>query len=351
MTKFKDAAAILRDLSASGTEHLLSVYTAWQSGGAAGGLPTGKFTPAGNLGGKSGVKALANAAEDGGSLVYLETDLFSLNPDAHPFEALNAMDGITGVTIQNFLPGSVYDTMNILNPLRARDLAGSAAQSFVKSGMDGVSLTGITYSLSAFKEGGVYYDRMDNAALYADIADTYRGQSDVIADKPFAYLWRYASALVNMPTGGSSYIYTEREVPFLSIALSGRMPVYAEYTNFQANQDEFFLKLVELGARPAFLVTEADPGDLRETNSNIIYSSRYDLYKEQILAYDAAFRALHAQIGTASIVDHESSNNLVTVTYDSGLVIYVNYNDIDRTADDGTVVPAMGYVGKESGEW
>jgi hypothetical protein len=237
------------------------------------------------------------------------------------------MGGVTGVTIQRMQPGRVFNTLNLLTPPRALSLAKSGAVTFSKAGIQGVALTGTTKNLTAFKEDGTYYDRLNAALLYAGVAEAYSGELPTALDRAGAYQWRYASALVNMPMGGSDYVYTAMEIPFLSIVCSGVMPIYAEYTNFQANQDEFFLKLIETGARPAFLITDADPSLLQDTNSNTIYSARYDLYREQIIAYDRFFKELLGKIGDAHITVHERSGNGVYVEYSNGLALRLNYGE------------------------
>ncbi|GHU99915.1 hypothetical protein FACS189483_09650 [Spirochaetia bacterium] len=343
MTSFAQAGRILEDLNEAGVNKLLSVYTAWQKGGATGGLPVGSYTPAGNLGGKSGMKQLIETAKDTGTEIYLQNDLFYLNAETHPFEALNAMSGVTGVTIQRMQPGRVFDMLNLLTPPRALSLAGRGAATFAKAGVQGVALTGTTKNLTAFKEDGAYYDRLNAALLYAGVAEAYSDQLPAVLDRPGAYQWKYAGALVNMPMGGSGYVYTAMEIPFLSIVCSGVMPVYAEYTNFQANQDEFFLKLIETGARPAFLITDADPSLLQETNSNTIYSARYDLYKEQIIAYNSFFKELLGKIGSAHITVHERSGNGVYVEYSNGLGICLNYGESIMSVN-GQLVRPYSYV-------
>ena len=85
-----------------------------------------------------------------------------------------------------------------------------------------------------------------------------------------------------MPLYVSDYIYEDEDVPFLSIVLGGVIPVYSEYTNFEANKTEFFLKLVETGTYPSFYITKEDSSDLIYTNSNDIYSSQYSVYRDEI---------------------------------------------------------------------
>ena len=127
---------------------------------------------------------------------------------------------------------------------------------------------------------------------------------------------------------GSYYTYTDAEIPFLTIALSGQIPYYVEYTNFQANTHEFFLHLVEQGARPSFLLTWEDPIELQNTNSSSIYSSRYELYKSMIVEWYADLSELFAVVGEdGMIVDHVRSGDMVKVVWDNGTQVYLNFGD------------------------
>lgn len=158
-----------------------------------------------------------------------------------------------------------------------------------------------------------------------------------------AYLWKYAGALTDMPIGGSDYMFTMREVPFMAIALSGQMPLYTEYVNFQANTKRYFLNLVEQGARPAFLITAEDPIKLQNTDADSIYSSQYSLYRELIVDWYTELKALHALIGSAAIDAHTREGDLVTVRYDNGLTLYLNYGSEAVILDGKYAIAPNGY--------
>ena len=146
-----------------------------------------------------------------------------------------------------------------------------------------------------------------------------------------------------MPIAGSDYTYTDAEIPFLSIAMSGQIPYYAEYTNFQANTNEFLLHLIEQGARPSFLLTWADPIDLQNTNSSGIYSSRYELYADMIAEWYNILADLHRAVGNqGKIMDHQRSGDMVVVTWDNGTKVYLNFGDNPGELD-GVSLDSMSY--------
>ena len=141
------------------------------------------------------------------------------------------------------------------------------------------------------------------------------------------YLWRHAAALKQMPIAGSNYSYVKQDIPFLAIVVSGKIPYYTEYMNFQANTHRYFLHLVEQGTRPTFLLTAEDPIRLQNTNSNDVYSCCYELYRDLIPEWYQELKALHDQLGAAQIVDHVYNGDLARVTWSNGVRVYLNFGD------------------------
>ena len=69
--------------------------------------------------------------------------------------------------------------------------------------------------------------------------------------------------------------------------------MYSDYVNFEANKEEFFLNLVDMGIYPSFFITKEDSSKLIYTNSNDIYSSRYDTYRDTIIQYNEELEKLN----------------------------------------------------------
>jgi len=120
--------------------------------------------------------------------------------------------------------------------------------------------------------------------------------------------------------------------------------MYSEYVNFEANQEEFFLKLVETGVFPSFYITYEDPAKLQYTNSSDIYSSKYSIYKDDIVRYYTKLKEINELTKGAKITDHRQyANGLTIVTYDNGIKIYLNYNTDNALEADGLVIEPMSY--------
>ena len=328
MTDFNEAATIMDELTEEGVARMSVTYRGWQVNGLTGGVPTDSLSVAKSLGGKAGLKKLAEKAEAMGVPFALEADVLSLNIETHPTLTFSALKKITSQTWSKPTFGKVYDTLYYCNPVTAESAAQSLIADLTKEGLPGIAFTGITQVLTDYYHRDAYHDTSEMAATFQGIIDAANDQLTTTLVSPNAYLWQYADVINDVPVAGSDYTYTDVEIPFLTIALSGQIPYYLEYANFQANTKEFFLHLVEQGARPSFLLTWEDPIELQNTNSASIYSSRYELYKNLIVTWYNDLAEMYEAIGVdGMIMDHVRSGDLVKVVWSNGTKVYLNFGD------------------------
>ena len=339
MTSFAEAGEILDSLRNDGVDRISVVYRGWAENGLTGGVPTEGFHPAGGLGGSGGLKRLMDHAAAQGIDFALEADFLTLNTDTHPTMSYSALKKITSQTWSRPSFGQVYENVYYLAPERSHELAESTLAALRQAGVPGVSLTGITRLMTDYYYQNHYRDSGQLRALYADIAaQAAQGQRTTL-QAANAYLWTYAHALSDIPVTGSDYSYVTSDVPLLSIALSGKIPVYLEYVNFQANSHRFFLRLVEQGTRPCFLLTMEDPLKLQNTNASEIYSSRWELYRGTIAIWYSQLKELHRHIDGASIVAHDMAGDLTRVTWSNGVRVYLNYGEAAAELDGVSLEP------------
>lgn len=338
MTTFEQAAAIIDELTEGGVSTMNVTYRGWQADGLTGGVPADSFSVAKSIGGKSGLKELAAKAAEMNIPFGLEADVLSLNVETHPALTFSALKKITSQTWSRPTFGKVYDTLYYCNPTTSENAAEKLLKSMEAEGITGVSFTGITQVLTDYFHKDKYHDTSEMAAIYTGIVDDANDRFTTTLISPNAYLWQYADVINDIPVAGSDYTYTDAEIPFLTIALSGQIPYYLEYTNFQANTHEFFLHLVEQGARPSFLLTWEDPIELQNTNSSSIYSSRYELYRDMIMQWYADLSVLFAAVGEdGMIMDHVRVGDMARVTWDNGTQVYLNFGDQPGEMDGVTL--------------
>ncbi|WP_062321433.1 DUF5696 domain-containing protein [Halolactibacillus sp. JCM 19043] len=342
MTTFKQAEEILSDIQANGRDQLMSVFTGWQDGGPYGGLPIRHVAANNALDDDLSLTAFQQSLEDKGIALYLKHDGLRINTEELSNTQLKVMRKFNKRRYEEEVYGNVYDIFHYLHPETSADLLTDLKEDYLDQELSGVMLSGITHTLFSYSEGSKEFDRMTTKNTYQPVVEDYSASLDLVLDQPFSYLWGSTDAFMNTPVQSSNYVFTDEDIPFLSLVLSGTMPLYSEYVNFQANQDEFFLQLVEQGLNPSFLLTAESPQALINTNSSWIYSSQYDRYKETIEHYYDELSAVHDATSGAMIDDYTREGKLTTVTYDNGTIVYVNY--ADQTLNSGSeTIEAMSY--------
>ena len=339
MTSFSQAADILKELGEKGVHGVNVTFRGWQEGGLYGALPTDGYSPAGALGGDGGLQDLKSATEGQRDRLSLEADFLRLNTETNPLLFYNSFKKITGQTWSRPTFGKVYGTLYALTPKKTLEIGRNTMKAMADHGIGGVSLTGVPTLMSDYYEDNHYQDSTRAMNSYETLVKESADQMETMLDKANCYLWRYAAALKNMPIASSDYTYVKRDIPFLAITVSGKIPYYTEYVNFQANNAKFFLHLVEQGTRPTFLLTAEDPIKLQNTNSNDIYSAKWELYQDMIPQWANELASLHEVIGKAQITGHTFQGDLVRVEWSNGVKVYVNFGSTEASMDGLTAGP------------
>lgn len=341
MTTTDNIRDIYADLKAEGVTDIFSVYKGWQNGGIWS-MPVTKYKADSKIGGTGDLTKLIKEAKEAGIKLYLYQDALRANPDTvnTTFNVIKKLD--ESVYRENTYK-EIYEYFNFQTPAQAIKRMNDSLDSYRKKGIDSLALTGVTNHLFSYTYNGKQYNRTENLQVFSEALENAASDFNLAMEQPLSCYWGITDSIVGMPVGTSSYIFTDEEVPFLSMALKGVIPMYADYTNFEANKNEYFLKLVETGIYPSFYLTWEDPVDLLYTNSSDLYTSRYDVYKSDIVDYYSRLKTVSDAVAGAVIVDREKNgDNVAVVTYSNGVRIYVNYNEQPVTCD-GIVLEAMSF--------
>lgn len=341
MTTVDDIYEIYEDLKEAGVTDLLSVYKGWQKGGLWN-IPVTTYKADSKIGGTKKLTQLIQDAREEGIAFYLYNEALRINPDEQN-ATFNVVKKVNKKKYEEYTYKDVYEKMAYLTPARSSTLLNKFANSYLKQGVDGICVAGITNTIFSYSYSGKFYSRFDCADSYAQTLAALDEKLSLVLEQPSAYLWSDMEAFLDMPMYASDYIYEDESIPFLSLVLKGIVPVYSEYVNFEANKEEFFLKLVETGTYPSFYITKASSADLIYTNSSDIYSSQYDVYKSEIIEYTEKLAEVNAAVEGAVITGHEILDNGVRiVSYSNGVKIYLNYGRRSQTVD-GIGLESMSY--------
>lgn len=332
---------ILTELQENGVNKISAFYDGWQKGGMYN-LPNTDYKVDGDLGGNSGMKDLLEKYKDSDISIALLQDMININ-DAisnSTFTALKTASKRTYSATDRFL--NVYKTFKMLTPSKTNEYVKEFAGNLTDGGVDKVAFTGFSNNLPTYSLNDVIHSRKDSIDYYTNALEEVRKNNiNVALDQPFSYLWKYTDKYLNMPISSSMYVYAAAEIPFMTSVLKGSMKMYSEYVNFEANQTEFFLKLIETGVYPSFLLTYESPTVLQYTNSSWNYSSDYRQYVEVIARFNESLKEVNEKTSGAQIIKHEQNYDGVTdltkVTYSNGAIVYVNFSENTVSADGGTI--------------
>ncbi len=342
VTTVDNIREIYSDLEQEGVTDILSIYKGWQDGGIFD-LPVTSYDVAGSIGGARDLSKLMDECEAKNIDFYLFTDGVRANTETGntTFDTVKKMDKrlYTQNTYQNVYREFVYWT-----PQKTLENLKTLQKNLAKKGINKLALSEIGNTMFTYTMGDTMQTRLVSKYLYEQALQQTSTSMDIMLEAPVQCYWQYVKAIVDMPISDSDYIYTDQSVPFLSIALKGILPMYGDYVNFEANEREYFLKLVETGIYPSFYLTYKNPSELIYTNSSNVYTSQYSVYRDQILSYYDELRQINERTKNSMIVNHKITDTGVTiVTYDNGVKLYINYSAKEQKADNVTV-PALSYV-------
>lgn len=341
MTTVENLDEMFTQLREAGVENVLAVYRGWQDGGIYS-LPIYDYEADKVIGSTEELTAFISEQAELGYNVYLYNDALLVNDDTNAF-TFDVMKMINKRTFKLQSRAQVYDLFYYLMPNKADEALNGFVAQTSEAGVDRLALAGISNSLYSYSSMGRYYDRTFTMNSFVDTVSGIDGECDLVLEDPNAYLWKYTDAYLDMPMGSSDYLYVDEEIPFLSMVFKGVLPMYSEYVNFEANKTENFLQMVESGVYPSFYLTYEDASKLIYTNSSDLYSLEYSSYYDTVIEYDAALSQLAEVTEGAHIIGHEIIKTGVNkVTYDNGVVIYINYTSSVATAD-GVTIPALSY--------
>lgn len=346
MTTADEIAQIYDQLRGEGVSSVLSVYKGWQKGGLYD-LPISQYKADGKIGGTHALTRLIKEQEEQGYRLCLYNDALLVN-DATNSSTFGVMKMVNKRTYKDDDHYPVYHLFYHQMPSRSENSLTEFAGSCARQGVGNLALAGITDTLSSYSSKGSYYTRRDAMSHYVNALEAISPDRFLALETPNAYLWKYADAFLDMPTGSSDYLYVDQEIPFLAMVLKGIVPMYSQYVNFEANKTVNFLQMVESGVYPSFYVTWENSSKLIYTNSRNLYSLEYTSYHDTIVGYDTALRDLAAKTAGARIEEHTIlDNGLVQVDYDNGVRLLVNYTEKTLTAD-GVEVAGLSYKVGES---
>lgn len=347
MTTVEQAQEIVAAYDEAGFSDPLVIFRGWQPGGLTHSLGSGSTSLEGKLGSKNDLIALADQVQANGGRFLLELDPVTANPDRMYNMRVDVVRTI-GQTVAEIKTGKdLYPIMYYLTPHRSGEILADAVKQW-SAHVDGIALKTMPNTLYSYYSNGSNHMR---ASTMADYREAMAAVNTPLAlENPLAGYFSEMDVYLDMPLGTTSYSFLSAEVPFLPMVISGHVPYYSTWLNFESNQRKALLKMVEYGAYPSWLLTGDDVQELINTNSSDVFTAKWSVLMKPALAIDEALAALHTQLDGTAIIDHEIiDNDVVRVTYESGVQLLINYRRADY-AIGGQTIPAQSWLVLEGGD-
>ncbi|MCL1786521.1 MAG: DUF5696 domain-containing protein [Defluviitaleaceae bacterium] len=366
LTTFAQAGNIVDYLQSRGVDNMHVNLTGFNQGGL-GQLFNNRVRPERQLGGSRGLNALSARAngDDGVGLTYAG-ELLNVQRSGNGFSpsrhgARNISGGIANqfhFDIISRLRDYSRTPRMILSPRLLVDRARTFMNSLGNFNLSAVMLTGLGSAIHG-DYGNNNFTTRDESEIYwrqTMAAATDAGLS-FVADGGNAYVLPFADRIVGIPMGSSGFRMTTREIPFYQLVIHGFIPYSGIPTNMAESQQQGFLRMIEYGAWPSFMVFYAQSSAVRGAEQFRILSGNYSAWGYEM---ERDFRTMQnfyaATAGTPMVRHQRIMPRVYAVTYENGAVVIVNYRDEDviplgfESLTD--YVPARGYrmiAGNENG--
>ncbi len=308
-------------LQSQGIEQIYTTIHGWQTNGLSRTSPNYR-----NIDSKFG--DIRQMEKPGVNIFYAMTPRF-----AH----INATSYRSSDIVQN--QGSEFmslDDYYLLNPNRALEILNGHYRHLSQKGITNLSFEDASLIYSDYNEIISRTEMIPILQMYLNVAD----QSMVSA--PFDYLFG-ADVIKEIELYSSQRMIFTDTVPFLTLILGGHKQVFGRSSNFFANTQNELLRMVDYQVYPNFYITNESAQKLLNTDSNMIFTSRFlDWESEIIRQHQYLNEALSHVIGAHVISRMVLEPGFIKNTYSNGVVIYVNYSGNDYM--DGPVsVSALSY--------
>ncbi|MDE7223657.1 MAG: hypothetical protein K2O34_07765 [Acetatifactor sp.] len=358
MTDFDEAAQMSDELAASGISRQVMNLQGWFNGGYYHDAAD-KVRIIGKLGGKSGLEDLNETVTANGGDMYVDVafqqvtfadDGFNYGAEGSRYYGAGyvASFGLINPTTLRNTSGLGYteNRYDLLSPKFLPRYVGKFVGKIDNIDVTGISLRDLGSVLVSDKKRTHQITR--EAAL-----DVVLGQLDSLEDTGKKimtnagndYSFAYTDTIINAPISGNSLPIIDADIPLYEMITHGYITSASGHLNFM-NRDDMgstTLNLVEFGVAPHYVFTWERSSEMKNTALNRFYTTTFSNWKDTAVETYVQVNEALKHVSNAAMVGHDIlDNNVRKVTYDNGVVIYINYSQQEQQAD-GLTIPAMSY--------
>lgn len=298
----------------------------------------GGVEASGTLGGKKAFVKLPEAAAQADCQLYFTTNALSFSSDnalkARFTDAATKLSSfpveLHSFSISTHKENDAVSPDYVVRADRAADIAGKLIAAYGKLGVKASlgDAANLLYSDFSGETG-------NRSVLKAAVTDLMSRAGDTLMSWPNAYALPYAAYVTDVPMDSSGLSLADETVPFYAWVLRGRLGFSGKAVNLADEPRAVFLYALETGGDLSFTLAAENTDELRYSDYSELYAIRFEDWKETLVVMHTELNAVRARLG--NLVSRESEQKIVTLRYDDGGILILNYGMAAVQTDFGCV--------------
>ena len=287
------------------------------------------------------LKKLSEILRESGGQLYLDADMQFVYHTKNGFKpsrdaARQINRKLAGSGEIDFVTGELLSSKNkryLVSSARFSDYASGFLKSLKKSFGD-ETLPGLSYGSCGLYLGGDYslqrcIDRTESRKLLTTALDNAKDNVSMLFDYGNAYVFPYASGLLNVPLDNSQLLTEEEAIPFFQLVVSGSIPYAGGAGNMAKTGQKDYLRSIEYGAAPYAVFITRDDALLNYTEwQTELFSLSDNTHLEAFVQRVKDTDEIRRITLNKKMINHRKlSDTLFCTTYEGGYEVYVNYSD------------------------
>lgn len=356
-TTMEEGAKIVDALESAGVKNLKLMLNGYFEGGIKH-ESLKKLSLEGSAGSKKALAALDEKAKALGGGAYLMMNaekVYSTDHFNKSSEACRRQDNFVASIVQYAEPILAeergYTDSFYVSPSALLDYCGKISQNLDKAKLEmtGIALEDLGNLLMGDYRRKGNVSRIHATSTAVQAMEELKGDREMLMNAPNDYALRFADAVYNLPDGDNGYKVEDEAVPFMQMVLDGS----CVYTTGPWNESAYtgiwreMNYAIESKSAPYFQLAYSDEKvflHTEDSDSQNFFMTQYEQWLDDIETACREYGAFWEKVKDARVQAHEIlKSGLRRVTYDNGVVVYVNYLSAPAEAD-GRTIPAQGYL-------
>jgi hypothetical protein len=342
MTTYSQVVEILEKFKEDGIEDINVVLEGWQKNPE----KYQNWGPDGHLGGTAGLKQVSDYAAKN-----LKLNVFLQNPLVVATSETPGLDQEDDVAFNGLLNEIALENLDgvvtfLRNPLALTKKNDELLKKLSK--YNGIGLAYSDVGKMVFPDFNVKnsFTKAENVAqILKALSETEADNKKIAVNGSNQYILSKSDYLYNVREDCYGLAITDYAVPFQQMVFSGLVPYASENAgNLSYDLQTQKLQWVEFGSLPYFYLTKESALNLRGSDNDLIFSSTFEDWEQVVVSTVKEFSDRLSAVSGRQIVKHEVlGDKLKRLTYDNGIMVYVNY-DVKEAVYEGVKIPAKEYL-------